>query len=172
MGSFDSSPLLIRKPRVHLPLSDAGRVQAGVTPTPDSRVFVGVSGHAGILRGNTPPPPQRRRNAERWGDAVGRRGFSKKAGVVRKNEVSPGRLAYFAYFAYFASFAPGSARRMRAGRPPVGRRSLSQPNRGASGGNKCLGAGYPACTVPEKLGVWWFLCVPVGPRSRFWARLI
>ena len=138
MGSFDSSPLLIRKPRPHLPLSDAGRVQAGVTPTPDSRVFVGVSGHAGILRGNTPPPPQLRRNAERWGDAVGRRGFSRKAGVVRKNEVSPGRLAYFAYF---ASFAPGSARRMRAGRPPVGRRSLSQPNRGVLGGNLRLGAG-------------------------------
>jgi len=155
--------------RPNLPSKDRGRVQAGVTPTPDSRVFVGVSGHAGILSGNTPPSPSTAAKCGALGDAVGRRGFSRKAGVVRKNEVSPGRLAYFAYF---ASFAPGSARRMRAGRPPVGRRSLSQPNRGASGGNKCLGAGYPACTVPEKLGVWWFLCVPVGPRSRFWARLI
>ena len=54
----------------------------------------------------------------------------------------------------------------------LGRRSLSQPNRGASGGNKCLGAGYPPCTVPENLGSWWLLCVPVGPMSRFWARLI
>lgn len=58
--------------RPNSPSKDRGRVQAGVTPTPDSRVFVGVSGHAGFLRGNTPPPPQLRRNAERWGDAVGR----------------------------------------------------------------------------------------------------
>ena len=30
--------------------------------------------------------------------------------------------------------------------------------------------GVPPCTVSEKLGAWWFLCVPVGQRSRFWAR--
>ena len=66
--------------RPNSPSKDRGRVQAGVTPTPDSRVFVGVSGHAGILSGNTPPSPSTAAKCGALGGRCGSAGVLKKGG--------------------------------------------------------------------------------------------
>ena len=79
--SFDSSSLHIRKPRLHLPLSDGSRGLAGVTPPPGSRVFVGFSSHAGTLRGNTPPSPLFVAKCGALGGRCGSAGVLKKARV-------------------------------------------------------------------------------------------
>ena len=150
--------------RPNSPSKDRGRVQAGVTPTPDSRVFVGVSGHAGILSGNTPPLPlncgeMRSAGGTLWvgGGSQERRGSEEDGiggvllplfpqGVHFLQSLHRWILwtlwRFYGWGGCFQVAVPSVGQVgtcvdvLEAAGGYLGRRSLSQPNRGASGGNK------------------------------------